>query len=438
MSAASQERPRGGGAESKRQRASMPKTKTGCMTCRIRRVKCDEGKPACRRCELTGRLCDGYPSLFRVSSFSNATAPAASLAVTVRAPILPSMYQLRLHRSTQQTVSELAAQFTIKPAVGIIFSYESEARVTLGAVSEPEVRHALDSLNHLRDTFQQYGDFAFLTSQLGPRTLRSLQEYNMAVASLASRLSDANPKSVKLALICCQLFISIEAALSNYVSALQHFVRGLQIMHQNRIRPSLDKMGRFVASRAGYRDLPQLDLYILKLFLSPCPIQPLQISGTKMFDQQGQGSASTQGTIGIAFDHPTASQRVFAEQARIQLDSIALSISHLVDTISCLTSTAQATSILHERSRLLEQLYVWQTTFKDLYHALENEQWHPTARFCLGFTFLLHPVLRVITVLSIGASSMQESNVQQDFHEMTKIAEIIGESRRQAVAAQCT
>ncbi|KAJ6785315.1 hypothetical protein PWT90_04608 [Aphanocladium album] len=39
----------------------MPRRRgSGCMTCRIRRVKCDEGKPHCRRCLSTGRRCDGY------------------------------------------------------------------------------------------------------------------------------------------------------------------------------------------------------------------------------------------------------------------------------------------------------------------------------------------------------------------------------------------
>ncbi|KAE9377258.1 hypothetical protein N431DRAFT_368998 [Stipitochalara longipes BDJ] len=36
------------------------KTKTGCRTCRVRRVKCDERKPDCRRCEIFGVGCDGY------------------------------------------------------------------------------------------------------------------------------------------------------------------------------------------------------------------------------------------------------------------------------------------------------------------------------------------------------------------------------------------
>jgi hypothetical protein len=38
------------------------RAKTGCRTCRQRRVKCDERKPFCRRCETANISCDGYPS----------------------------------------------------------------------------------------------------------------------------------------------------------------------------------------------------------------------------------------------------------------------------------------------------------------------------------------------------------------------------------------
>lgn len=63
-----------------RVRAKKPKTKTGCRTCRfvslcqlqksivlmisnrIRRIKCDEARPVCRRCTAGGWTCDGYDS----------------------------------------------------------------------------------------------------------------------------------------------------------------------------------------------------------------------------------------------------------------------------------------------------------------------------------------------------------------------------------------
>ncbi|OAA81496.1 Fungal transcriptional regulatory protein [Akanthomyces lecanii RCEF 1005] len=36
------------------------RTKTGCLTCRRRRIKCDEGRPTCANCIKSKRVCEGY------------------------------------------------------------------------------------------------------------------------------------------------------------------------------------------------------------------------------------------------------------------------------------------------------------------------------------------------------------------------------------------
>lgn len=36
------------------------KSRSGCITCKIRKIKCDEKHPVCQRCSSTGRTCDGY------------------------------------------------------------------------------------------------------------------------------------------------------------------------------------------------------------------------------------------------------------------------------------------------------------------------------------------------------------------------------------------
>ncbi|CAK7225860.1 hypothetical protein SBRCBS47491_006032 [Sporothrix bragantina] len=41
-------------------RKGSKKVRSGCITCKIRKVKCDETKPYCLRCTKTGRKCDGY------------------------------------------------------------------------------------------------------------------------------------------------------------------------------------------------------------------------------------------------------------------------------------------------------------------------------------------------------------------------------------------
>ncbi|KAG5983200.1 hypothetical protein E4U55_000541 [Claviceps digitariae] len=45
----------------KRGRRSNPKVKTGCSNCKLRRIKCDEARPACTQCVRSKKLCIGYP-----------------------------------------------------------------------------------------------------------------------------------------------------------------------------------------------------------------------------------------------------------------------------------------------------------------------------------------------------------------------------------------
>lgn len=40
-----------------------PRSRTGCWTCRTRKVKCDEGRPVCGQCARLGHSCDYSPRL---------------------------------------------------------------------------------------------------------------------------------------------------------------------------------------------------------------------------------------------------------------------------------------------------------------------------------------------------------------------------------------
>ncbi|KAK0634140.1 hypothetical protein B0T14DRAFT_599242 [Immersiella caudata] len=59
----------------KRTRASKPKVRTGCRTCKIRRVKCDEAKPICQQCHKARIACDGYEIQSLQSKTKNVIAP---------------------------------------------------------------------------------------------------------------------------------------------------------------------------------------------------------------------------------------------------------------------------------------------------------------------------------------------------------------------------
>ncbi|KAJ5160642.1 uncharacterized protein N7482_007646 [Penicillium canariense] len=59
----------------KRKRVFSNRTKTGCMTCRRRKKKCDEQHPACNNCIRGGFLCEGYTSRSTWQKPSTTKAP---------------------------------------------------------------------------------------------------------------------------------------------------------------------------------------------------------------------------------------------------------------------------------------------------------------------------------------------------------------------------
>ncbi|KAK0647717.1 White-opaque regulator 1 [Lasiodiplodia hormozganensis] len=59
------------------------RTKTGCLTCRKRRIKCDEAHPTCRNCQKSKRECLGYDPIFKQQPGPAQIQPAPSAAPPV-------------------------------------------------------------------------------------------------------------------------------------------------------------------------------------------------------------------------------------------------------------------------------------------------------------------------------------------------------------------
>ncbi|KAI0888823.1 uncharacterized protein GGS22DRAFT_152449 [Annulohypoxylon maeteangense] len=89
------------------------RTKTGCLTCRKRRIKCDEGRPTCNNCLKSKRQCEGYSQrvVFKdpLGAFANASYgpihyPAPSPQALVREQQLSAAQQ----RSSSQSLQIIA------------------------------------------------------------------------------------------------------------------------------------------------------------------------------------------------------------------------------------------------------------------------------------------------------------------------------------------
>ncbi|KAF3053832.1 hypothetical protein E8E11_010578 [Didymella keratinophila] len=201
-----------------------PKVRTGCFTCKIRRVKCGEEKPNCSRCTSTGRKCDGYPKpkeTFQIQVFTP-SEPVTKLR--------PAMSQISgLGDNTRYL--EFYHQCAV-PSLSSRFDHEFWSKTSLQmAYTEPAVRHAIIALGYLNQT--EPGSLKHARSRFqgvhGNKVF--LNHYNEAVRKLVSRMTDPS-YSPEIGLVTCLLFVCIEFLRGNYCTAFTHMTNGLRLVRE--------------------------------------------------------------------------------------------------------------------------------------------------------------------------------------------------------------
>ncbi|KAI5456091.1 hypothetical protein BGZ63DRAFT_397396 [Mariannaea sp. PMI_226] len=113
----------------KKPRQFAPKSRLGCKTCKIRRVKCDLSRPSCLKCQGTGRACDGYSDLslssrtkVESSHYCNDNVNGAKSHDSYHSCTTSSAYQLkqweRYAEDCQGPILQNLGSFMILPMVG--------------------------------------------------------------------------------------------------------------------------------------------------------------------------------------------------------------------------------------------------------------------------------------------------------------------------------
>ncbi|KAM4055010.1 fungal zn(2)-Cys(6) binuclear cluster domain-containing protein [Hirsutella rhossiliensis] len=112
------------------------RTKTGCLTCRKRRIKCDETHPTCNNCKKSKRECLGYDPIFRQQGGGGPTishiqpAPASQPTVSSSLPSSTSLH------SAPAPAPRLANPYGNQPAV-LPSAYASTPATTTASYSPP-------------------------------------------------------------------------------------------------------------------------------------------------------------------------------------------------------------------------------------------------------------------------------------------------------------
>ncbi|KAJ5380613.1 uncharacterized protein N7496_003041 [Penicillium cataractarum] len=209
----------------KRSRVVISQSKRGCITCKTRRVKCDEQRPLCWRCIQAGRLCGGYNQGSKVSS---ALRPALKIGVPAD--------------SHTERLSYLAAH---------VLSLDSDDRpLATDGVWGRIFLQLMNQVECVKAAAAAFG--AACESLLNNATVEypspAWRYYGSALARLQSELNNetAIPESLALASL---ILAAVEILSQHEQNAFAHFLGAVQILtktHPNcRGAPSADILRTF-------------------------------------------------------------------------------------------------------------------------------------------------------------------------------------------------
>ncbi|KAF4456526.1 putative transcriptional regulatory protein C15D4.02 [Fusarium austroafricanum] len=208
-------------------RKGKAKVKSGCKTCKLRKVKCDEGRPACQRCLSTGRVCDGYGIW---GGGSNALARRDSL-VTPLQTISALVLNLNTHEKLYfdwfklRTSTKISATFSSGFWSTLVFQAGSR---------EPAVLHAMLALSsaHKKGVVEMGIHSNSPNAEMNQQEQFTLQQYVKAIGHLQPHFSVKDRESCRVALITCVVFVCLEFFRGHFATAQLHLKNGLDILGQ--------------------------------------------------------------------------------------------------------------------------------------------------------------------------------------------------------------
>ncbi|KAF5603214.1 transcriptional regulatory moc3 [Fusarium pseudocircinatum] len=195
-----------------RKKKYATKGKTGCITCRIRRVKCDEDKPSCHRCVSTGRKCDGYDLTALAHSGSVQRQPIVSGGSD---PESQAIYQFRT-----RIASLIASSFDVD-----FWTYD----VLHNSDTYRPVRHALAALA------SAYQKSILLGIQSTSCDVFIFSQYQKAIKSLSICFQETKELSTseKLAALVANFLFTYLCSLQGLrQEALVHLRNGLALIYE--------------------------------------------------------------------------------------------------------------------------------------------------------------------------------------------------------------
>ena len=208
----------------RRKRAVTSKAKTGCITCKDRRVKCDgisqfyltspahanvhlETKPECLRCSSSGRKCGGYVPFVLWALESSG-------------------------RKDEKRSFKFFCEKSILQLAGYYDSSFWNRLVMQVSEGEPAIRHMLVAISSLHESIEYTENGEYADSSSDPKRIYAIQQQNKAIKSLTAK--GAVP-TFETTILCCLLFIVFECLQCSFMPAYHHLISGVTMLRDRGI-----------------------------------------------------------------------------------------------------------------------------------------------------------------------------------------------------------
>ncbi|KAK4220857.1 hypothetical protein QBC38DRAFT_550407 [Podospora fimiseda] len=188
------------------------KVKTGCLTCKARKVKCDEAKPHCQRCTTTGRKCNGYQS--------SAAAGTQKRAITILSSHPSGLFQSDAERRSFSFFQTRAGKL-----LGGHFNQSFWSRqVMQAAIHYPAIRHLVIALGSAYENLE--------TGNPSKRSEFAFEQCNISIKLLAAPSNDESqtPEQIASVLTASVLFIYLASVQGYIAEAVQHVQSAMKLL----------------------------------------------------------------------------------------------------------------------------------------------------------------------------------------------------------------
>ncbi|KAE9971605.1 hypothetical protein EG327_009792 [Venturia inaequalis] len=387
-------------------RASKPKARTGCLTCKLRHVKCDEAKPQCVRCTSLGRRCGGYEHLNRSkNSPQDGSGTPESSGVTTSLTIVRPLVVFVASSNEERRAIEFFHHKAAPQLSGYFHSRFWSELVLQVANDEPAVRHAMIALSSIYESdVHAHSESPHVATK---RRDFGLESYNRAIRLLIADMG--NGKSVRVPLMTCVVFVCVDCLRGDIPIALKHIEGGMKLLETWR------KQHHDPARRDEL--LRSVDFEIVEKQL--CPMFAWLNMATAIFGRP---------TVSVAFLSADGARAT--DTTRPPFRSIHDAISSFLDLIDPAIKLIQANvqskyvgiepEAIAEQTRLGALMDDWNLSFD---HLMQNERTVPMN----GYNVMLSTTMSVRVWLEacLSPDEMIWDNYKSKFEEMVQLAEPI-------------